>query len=412
MNEPERQAEDFHGLVKLLNDLGGAAENVFSRLHQSIFQRQGRLSVDAEKLRRYQDRAEEARERARLQTLEIARLTGVLGVLDEGIIMQNAEGRIIMQNEAARRLIGSSKNFWQSALGQMFREAHGMPPVEQRMQMVGKPVRVPINNYIVGVKLAAINNEEGEHLGTVMMLRDVTEDLVSNRLKDSFMGHISHELRTPLTSIKGMSDVLLNTPQGKPPKRSFLEAINRNVSLLDRMVVELLDISEISTGSFELKEEALQLDDLTFHVLKGFEGRISAAELTATGMVINPRALQLKGDVRRLQWALGHLVDNAVNYTLPGGDIALRMGRVHEAHVLLEVQDSGVGIQARDLPRIFERFFRGEARAEDGRLLDPRGLGQGLFIAQHVVEAHGGYIAVNSALGQGSTFTVALPLAG
>jgi signal transduction histidine kinase len=88
----------------------------------------------------------------------------------------------------------------------------------------------------------------------------------------------------------------------------------------------------------------------------------------------------------------------------------IQLGKIRENHVLLEVEDSGVGIQAKDLPFIFDPFYRGEARAEDGTVLDPRGLGQGLYIAQSVVKAHGGTVSVASVPGQGSTFTVSLPL--
>lgn len=408
--EDDRHAREFRGLVWMLEQLGSAAENVFSRLY-GVLSARDKVVVNAQSLKTYQARAEMIQERARRQTVEIARLTGILGVIDEGVIMQAPDGRIILMNEAARRLIGSSKNMWQSELGQLFREAHEVPPVERQMQLVGEPKRIAINNLVLGVRLAAINDEDGRHLGTVMLLRDVTQDSLAEKLKDSFIAHMSHELRTPLTAIKGMSDVLLNIPEGKPPKRSFLEAISRNVATLDRMVVELLDISEISTGSFEIRHDPLKLDELAFTVLKGFEPAIAENQQHATSMIVNLPALRIMGDNRRLQWAVGHLLDNALKYTLPGGDITLQLGKVRGNRVMLEVSDTGVGIQPKDLPHIFERFYRGEARTPDGRLIDPRGLGQGLYIAEAVVRAHDGYLSVASVPGEGSTFTVELPIA-
>lgn len=410
MRDSDRQAREFHGLVRLLEDLGSATENVFARLYRSLTRR-SRVVVDADSLSNYREQAELILQRARRQTIEISRLTGILGTIEEGVIMQNPEGRITLMNDAAKNLVGSSKSFWQSDLGRMFRMAHGLSPVERQMQLVGKPQRVAINNLILAVKLAAINNARGEHLGTVMLLSDATDDSLADRLKDSFITQMSHELRTPLTAIKGMSDVLLNLPEGKPPKRSFLEAISRNVAVLDRMVVELLDISELSSGSFDVRQDTLQLDDLLFTIMKGFEPRIVQSELHAASMITNHRALKVLGDNRRLQWAIGHIVDNAVNYTLPGGEITVQIGKIRDNRVLLEVEDTGVGIQTRDLPRIFERFYRGEAKTIEGKLIDPRGLGQGLFIAQRVLEAHGGYVGVASVPGQGSTFTLALPIA-
>ncbi len=401
----DRQAHHFVSLVRVLSDLGNAAESVFARLYSGLSSR-NKMREEAD----YQERAERIQERARRQTIEIARLTGILGKLDEGVIMQGADGRIILMNETARRLIGSTRHFWNSDLGTLFERTENIPPVDSQMQLVGDPMRVMVNNKALDVKLAAINDQNGQHLGTVMLLHDAAHLSVADKLKDSFIGQMSHELRTPLASIKGASEVLLNLPEGQPPNRKFLEAISRNVATLDRMVVQLIDMSELSRGNLEVRRDSLALDELTFTVLKGYEPRILKSHLHTTSMITNHRALQIQGDNRRLQWALGHLIDNAVNYTLPGGDIVIQLGKIRDQQVLLEIEDTGVGIQPKDLPFIFDPFYRGEARAQNGTLLDPRGLGQGLYIAQSVVKAHGGSVSVASVPGKGSTFTVALPL--
>ncbi len=407
-----RQAQAFHSLVRLLESLGSSTEGMFSRLY-NVLSARDKAVVDAQALQEYQSRAEAIRDRARRQTIEIARLTGILGQIEEGVVMQAPDGRIILMNEAAQQLIGSTKKLWESELGQIFRTAQGVPPVERQMQLVGEPQQVVINNHVLGVRLAALNNDEGAPLGTVMILRNMSEEIqgqLGDRLRDSFIGQLSHELRTPLTSIKGMSDVLLNLPEGKPPKRSFLEAINRNVATLDRMVVELLDLSEIAAGSFEVHQNHVRLDDIAFTVLKGYEDELEKAGLRATSMVINPGALGIQGDTRRLQWALGHLLDNAIKYTPFGGDVLIQMGHQRGQRVLVQVVDNGVGIAPEHLPRIFERFYRATPKDEQGQDIDPRGLGQGLYIAEAVVEAHGGYLSVNSEPGRGSIFTAEFPL--
>lgn len=406
----DQHAREFHGLVRMIEDLGTAAEDIFSRFYTALSARD-KVVVDKQKLASYRHKSEAIRERARQQTIEIARLTGILGTIGEGVVMQDPQGRIILMNEAARELIGSTQNFWRSELGQIFKDAQAITPVLRQMQMVGEPQQVAINNHMVAVRLAAINDDKGDHLGTVMLLRDITEESISERLRNSFIGHMSHELRTPLASIKGMSEVMLNLPEGTPPKRRFLEAISRNVGILDRMVVELLDVSEISSGEFAIKQEPLSLDDVMFHSLKNYESQMLEQDIQTTSMVKNPRALNIMGDQRRLDWALGHLLDNAVNYTMPGGNVTLQLGRVRSEHVLLQIKDTGVGIQTDDLPRIFERFYRITPKAPDGTTIDPRGLGQGLYIAQAVIEAHGGYINATSDVGEGSTFTIGLPIA-
>ncbi len=409
MNQSDRQAQSFLGLSRILDDIGNAANSMFTRVYGGLSSR-NRLLVDAEHFHDFKEQAARVQERARRQTLEIARLTGILGKLDEGVIMQGVDGRIILMNETARRLIGSARQFWNSELGTLFQRVGDLPPVESQMQGVGEPQRVVVNSRALDVKMAAINDPDGDPLGTVMLLHDTSRQSVADKLKDSFIGQMSHELRTPLTSIKGASEVLLNLPEGQPPNRKFLEAISRNVATLDRMVVELLDLSEMGGGNLEVRQDTVALDELAFTVLKGFEPRIMQARLQATSMITNHRALHVHADNRRLQWALGHLLDNAINYTLPGGDIVLQMGKIRENFVLLEVEDSGVGIQSKDLPFVFNRFYRGEALTQEGVRIDPRGLGQGLFIAQEVVQAHGGSLSVASLPGQGSTFTIALPL--
>jgi two-component system sensor histidine kinase BaeS len=116
------------------------------------------------------------------------------------------------------------------------------------------------------------------------------------------------------------------------------------------------------------------------------------------------------GDDPRLRWALGHLLQNSIRYTEQGGHIVVTASPVPNDQIMIQVSDSGVGISEKDLPHVFERFYRGEPRTPEGRLIDPRGLGQGLFIARMVTEAHGGSLSVFSNPGRGSVFTMTLPM--
>ncbi|MBO9309266.1 MAG: HAMP domain-containing histidine kinase, partial [Chloroflexi bacterium] len=262
----------------------------------------------------------------------------------------------------------------------------------------------------LGVRLSAARAPDGSLLGTLLLLTDATREALADRLKDQFVTQLTHELRTPLTAIKGMSEVLLSAPADRPPNRKFLEAIGRNVNMLDRMITELLDVSEMSAGSFAVRRQPVALDELVFNVIKGREASVKRNGLTIGMAVANRERLRVLGDDRRLSWAIGHLIDNAINYTLKGGMIMVRLGTLRDDKVLIDVLDSGVGISERDAAHIFERFYRGEARTPDGKLIDPRGLGQGLYIARAVAEAHGGYLVFTSTLGQGSKFTLGLPL--
>lgn len=402
-NDPARPVAD---MVQSVDALGTNTGRLFGRLYGTLRRKKHERTLTVQ---RSLLRINQLEKLTASQATSIAQLTGVLAMISEGVIMQDNEGRVVLMNKAAHELLGSMRAFWDSDLGRMFAESYRLVPAEGEITL-GEPQRVDVNNRVIGAQIAVVRDQNGERLGTVLMLRDVTRDAIADRLKDQFVTHMSHELRTPLTAIKGMSEVLLAMPEDRPPNRKFLEAISRNAAILDRMIIELLDISEIGAGSFAVREQDVDLPALVIKVILGLRPRIEKAGLQLSFAVANARKLTLLGDDRRLQWAIGHLIDNSIKYTEPGGEILVQVGRIREGYVLVEVSDTGVGISPRDLPHIFERFYRGEARTPDGRVIDPRGLGQGLFVARAVAEAHGGYLTVATALGEGSTFTMALPL--
>ena len=410
--KPDLRAEEVSGFLRLVEVLGNAAQMLFGRVYQGLGAKQAGKPPeknDPSAVLRAANRELQARVRA-TETIA-ARLKAVFASIGEGVIMQDNEGRIVLVNNAAEQLLGSSKNFWDSELGQMFRKARDRATAESEMELIGDPLRVQLNDRIIGAQLAAVSSTSGQKLGTVIVMRDVTQEALSDRLKDEFVTQITHELRTPLTAIKGMSEVLLSQPEDRPPNRKFLEAIGRNAAVLDRMILELLDISEISAGSFAIHKKRLALDELVLDVVKGQEARIKKQAFNVGVMVVNRERLHVVGDDRRLRWAIGHLLDNSLNYTQKGGFITLRIGAVQGDRVLIEVIDTGVGIANKDLPHIFERFYRREAKTPEGKTIDPRGLGQGLYVAKSVAEAHSGYVAVHSNVGKGSKFTMGLPFA-
>src|SRR5690606_34422351 len=151
------------------------------------------------------------------------------------------------------------------------------------------------------------------------------------------------------------------------------------------------------------------VQDLLWNVVNGLAPEITRAKLDVGIMVRDTSSLFVTGDDQRLRWALGHLLQNSIRYTEPGGHIVVTARREDAQNIAIQIVDTGVGISERGLPHIFERFSRGEPRTRSGKLLDPRGLGQGLFIARKVAEAHHGYLTVRSSPGAGSLFTLILP---
>jgi signal transduction histidine kinase len=389
------------GAIFRVGSLGAASEKLFTRLYRGIRTRNAAAAPappDPE------------------SDEELKRLQAVLAALDDGIVMQDNEGRVVLINAAARELLGSIKTFWESELGRLFASYRSVAAAEAGISPLSEPTRVQVNNRIIGARLGAVADENGVRLGTIIVLRDITKDALSERLKDRFVTAISHELRTPMTVIKGISEVLIaQSESGKPASPKLLQTLSRNIDVLDRMIVELLDISELNDENFTVEKAPLNLEELIWNVVRGMRHDIVRAGLDVSVMIRDTSALRILGDDMRLRWALGHLLQNAVRYTEVGGHIVVTAfigaDRRSARYGMVQVADTGVGIAERDLPHIFERFYRGEARTRSGRLIDPRGLGQGLFIVRKIAEAHGGYVSVSSQLGRGSVFTMALPTA-
>jgi signal transduction histidine kinase len=325
--------------------------------------------------------------------------------------MQDMEGRIVLINKSAQNLLGTQKNFWESELGTLFDAYRDVVRVDVELAPLGEPTRIQVNNRILGAQLAAVADNNGERIGTMIVLRDVTRDAVADRLKDQFVTAISHELRTPMTVIKGVSEVVASQAAGQVNNR-LLETLTRNVDTLDRMVVELLDISEMGAGTFSVRQDSVKLEPLLWSVINSMSGELKRARLDVALMARDIERLTVSGDDQRLRWAFGHLLQNAIRYTEAGGHIIIALGldEENDQYLAVDVIDTGVGIAEKDLPHVFERFYRGEPRTQSGKLLDPRGLGQGLFVARTVANAHGGTLNVRSSPGEGSAFTMMLPV--
>lgn len=255
---------------------------------------------------------------------------------------------------------------------------------------------------------ASPNSMPGEKpSGAVVVLHDVTELRRLERVRQDFVANVSHEFKTPLTAIQGFAETLLAGALNDPNNnRRFLEIIRDHATRLARLTDDLLKLARIEAGKLELQFLPVNVSDL-------IEGCVETSLLKSTQKQINldvdlPATLPpIRADASLLHEVLQNLVDNAIQYTPPGGNIQVR-AFAHRREAVVTVEDTGIGIPLAEQERIFERFYR----VDVARSREAGGTGLGLSIARHIVEAHGGRIWVESEVGRGSKFSFSVPLEG
>jgi len=406
-----------------LNDVhrfGVASESLFRRFYRRLGRRQ-QLENELGRQRQIAQRhtAESAALRRRFERLdsdhrqranELDRLTKILSSLDEGIIVQDVNGKVTMMNQAAQAMLGGKRAFWDSALGTLFEQFRAVDETAAELTPLGESDELPLNNRFIRAQLIAIGDEANRRIGTVIILRDVTHDALAERLKDGFVTHIARDMERPVGVIRLASELLSGQPEDAAVNQRLLDKMLRNIDVLDQLALELLDISRMNAGVFDVQREPAPIENVIWSVVNGIESDVKRLGIDLLVMTRDLSGVSARGDDTRLQWALGHLIRNGATYSGEGGYVAVAARvepRNAKTYALISVSDNGVGISRQDLPHIFERFYRGAAsRSAEAT----PGLGQGLTIARAICQAHGGFLEVESRLNIGSIFTMGLPL--
>jgi two-component system phosphate regulon sensor histidine kinase PhoR len=242
--------------------------------------------------------------------------------------------------------------------------------------------------------------------GAVIVLHDITELRRLERVRQDFVANVSHEFKTPLTAIQGFAETLLGGAlEDEKNNRRFLEIIRDHASRLGRLTDDLLKLARIEAGKLDVQYQPVSVAELVEGCAATTLFKASQRNI-ALNLSYPPELPAVRGDAGLLREVLQNLLDNAVQYTSPGGRVNLSAAtRDHEA--VITVADTGIGIPLADQERIFERFYRVDA----ARSREVGGTGLGLSIAKHIVEAHGGRLWVESTVGAGSQFHFSIPLA-
>ena len=336
---------------------------------------------------------------------EKTKLANILSNIADGVMMVDDEGRVLLANKAAEHMF----NF-------------------EETQATGKHLIETVRDYEIDRTLkscletakeqtAQLEFEPGKRFlrviavplmtdgltGSLLLFQDLTELKSLQTMRRELVGNISHELRTPLAGIKAIVETLQDGAiSDKKVAGDFLSSIDTEVDRMMQMVTELTELSRIESGRGDLKPEMVNLNLLAEDVIARFKPQAERKSVAMSADLSTDIPL-VQADKDRIYQVITNLVHNAIKFTPQNGKVNIS-AELSENSVLMKVSDTGIGISAEDLPRIFERFYKADkARAGEGA-------GLGLAIAKHVIQAHGGNIWVESEEGKGSTFFFTLPL--
>ena len=334
--------------------------------------------------------------------------SAILGSMVEGVAVVNGSERLVFANPGFAEILGLDvPPVSGSALLEVVRQTELIEAV--RRVLGGEPrveseiVTGTLRQHFFAATVASVR--AGETSGAVLVLHDITELRKLERIRRDFVANVSHEFRTPLTAIQGFAETLLAGAMDDPQNRDrFLGIILEHARRLARLTEDLLKLSQMDADRLELELRRTSVSQVIESCYETARHRAAEKELSLF-LDAPPRLPDVLVDQRRLQEVLQNLLDNAIQYTLPGGKITLSAEAGNE-EIIFTVSDTGIGIPQVDQPRIFERFYRVDA----ARSREAGGTGLGLAIAKHLVEVHNGRLWVESEVGVGSQFHFAVPI--
>lgn len=337
----------------------------------------------------------------------------VIRSIAEGLVIVDAQGRVVMMNPAAEKLLGVSKkekvgksileNLKEEQLVSLVNESHDKDAKEIELVSQKDDTKMTLR-----ASSAVIENENGQSIGMVSVLSDITKQKELDQLKANFVSNITHELRTPLVAIDKSIALILakNAGEISSAQEEFLSIAQRNIKRLSIMINDLLDLSKLEAG--KMKINALPTS-IAFVIEESVGALINWSKTKSISIEkkIENGLPQINIDGDRIIQVLTNLIGNAIKFTPVNGNITIEaLSSAEGKEIMITVQDDGVGISKEDLPNIFSKFYQAGERVAS----DINGTGIGLTIVKEIVELHGGRIWVESEKGVGARFIFTLPL--
>jgi PAS domain S-box-containing protein len=375
---------------------------------------------NTELYRMIRDQATRLGSMLRAQSSIASQRMAILSSIADGVVVSDEHDRITVVNDAARRLmhLGTQELIGQpaSALFGDLRQEVQQAALQAMAQVADRPhgrqyvepvsIVLAREKQIIQASFTPMVDERQQFVGTVIVLRDITQEQEVAQAKNEFISIVAHELRTPMTSIKGYTDLMLQGAMGElsDGQQHFLTIIKSNVDRLATLVNDMLDISRIEAGRIRLELASLQLEGLVREVCDSVAETIRERGLTLD--IHLPTVLPaIDTDRNRVIQVLVNLLSNAYRYTPTGGTITVSAYQVDGA-MQVDVADTGIGIAEKDQEKIFEAFYR----ADHPMVNQQTGTGLGLPIVRSLIQKLGGKLWLQSELGKGSTFSFTLPL--
>lgn len=370
-------AGDFSGQVEVTaDDEVGTLAQSFKYLSQELKRTISALSQEKEKLNR------------------------VVSGMTDGVLAFDAQGRVMFFNPQAEKLLGLDLAVGHGVPGELLENSR----VEGEKEVTEREIEW--KGKVLAVRAAALRVEGPEGGGTVALFQDVTEKKKVEQLRREFLASVSHELRTPLSFIQGYAEAMADgLARGEAEQQEYASIILEEAGRLRRLVDDLLDLNKMAAGQLALDKEELDVGELVRRVARKFYAVLAERGIAFKVALESEELPRIYGDAGRLEQVLVNLLDNAGRYTPAGGQVSFEVKSEGE-EVVFSVRDTGQGIPQDELPYIWERFYR----VDKSRSRRDGGSGLGLAIVRHLVLAHGGRVEVESAVGQGSTFRVYLPV--
>lgn len=343
---------------------------------------------------------------------ETKRLTSILSYMTDGVLATNRRGQIIMVNEMAAKQLNVNSD---EVLNTSILDLLSLGDDYDLRSLITEVPELTIDSqdengeYLsLRVRFALIRRESGFISGLVAVLHDTTEQDKEERERRLFVSNVSHELRTPLTSVKSYLEALDDGALSEPVAPDFVKVSLNETNRMMRMVTDLLSLSRIDNETSQLDIELTNFTAFITFILNRFDKIKSQSQEDnkkyelIREYPITPIWVEI--DTDKMTQVIDNILNNAIKYSPDGGKIKVGM-KTTDAQLIISISDEGLGIPKKDLPRIFDRFYR----VDKARSRAQGGTGLGLAIAKEIVKQHKGFIWAKSEYGKGSTFTIVLP---